>query len=98
MGKVDVPAFNRSVFAALKSGGLFVIIDHSAPDGSDLAATNTTHRIDAARVKADMAAAGFVFAGESDVLRNRADSRRDMVFKPSIRGKTDQFVYLFRKP
>jgi predicted methyltransferase len=98
MGPADVPAFNKAVFKALKSGGLYVIIDHSAPDGSGLAATNTTHRIDAAVVKADMAAAGFVFAGESNVLRNPADARDKLVFDTSIRGKTDQFVYLFRKP
>jgi predicted methyltransferase len=98
MGPADVPAFNRSVFDALKSGGLFVVVDHSAPAGSGLAATDTTHRIDAARVKADMAAAGFVFAGESNALRNPADTRDKVVFDPSIRGKTDQFVYLFRKP
>lgn len=98
MGPADVPAFNRKVFDALRSGGLYVVIDHSAPDGSDLAATNTTHRIDAARVKADMAKAGFVFAGASDALRNPADTREKGVFDPSIRGHTDQFVYLFRKP
>jgi len=98
MGPADVPAFNKAVFNALKPGGVFVIIDHSAPDGSGLAATNTTHRIDAARVKADMAAAGFLFVGESNALRNPADPRDKLVFDPSIRGKTDQFVYLFRKP
>jgi predicted methyltransferase len=98
MGPADVPAFNKAVYKSLKKGGLYVVIDHSAPDGSDLADTNTTHRIDAARVKKDMAAAGFVFAGESNVLRNPADPRDKLVFDPSIRGKTDQFVYLFRKP
>ncbi len=98
MGPADVPAFDRAVFKSLKPGGLFVVLDHSAPAGSGLASTNTTHRIDAARVKADMAATGFVFAGESNVLRNPADPRTDLVFKPSIRGHTDQFIYLFRKP
>jgi predicted methyltransferase len=98
MGPADVPAFNKAVYKALKSGGLYVIIDHSAPDGSGLADTDTTHRIDAAAVKKDMAAAGFVFAGESDLLRNPADARDKLVFDPSIRGHTDQFVYLFRKP
>ncbi len=98
MGPADVPAFNKAVFKALKPGGAYVIIDHSAPDGSGLAATNTTHRIDAAVVKKDMAAAGFVFVGESDVLRNPADARDKLVFDKAIRGHTDQFVYLFRKP
>lgn len=98
MGPADVPAFNKAVFNALKPGGLYMIIDHSAADGSGLAATNTTHRIDAAVVKKDMAAAGFEFSGESKLLRNPADPRDKLVFDPSIRGHTDQFIYLFRKP
>ena len=98
MGPADVPAFNKAVFTALKPGGLYVIIDHSAPDGSALAATNTTHRIDAAVVKKDMAAAGFSFVRESNLLRNPADPRDKLVFDPSIRGRTDQFIYLFKKP
>jgi predicted methyltransferase len=98
MAPADVPSFNKAVFKSLKKGGYFVIIDHSAPDGSGIADTNTTHRIDAAVVKKDLAAAGFVFVGESAALRNPADPRDKMVFDPSIRGKTDQFIYLFKKP
>jgi predicted methyltransferase len=98
MGPADVAGFNKAVFRALKPGGIYVVIDHSAPDGSELASTNTTHRIDAAVVKKDMAAAGFQFVGESPVLRNPADARDKVVFDPAIRGRTDQFVYIFRKP
>ena len=98
MGPADVPAFNKAVFKALKHGGRYVIMDHSAPDSSGLAATDTTHRIDAAVVKKDMAAAGFTFVGESDAARNPADDRSKLVFDPAVRGKTDQFIYLFRKP
>ena len=98
MGPADVPAFNKAVYAALKPGGRFVIIDHAAPDGSGLRDTDTTHRIDAAVVKSDLAAAGFRFVGESQVLRNPADDRTKLVFEPSVRGKTDQFVYVFERP
>lgn len=98
MGPVDVPAFNRAVYQALKPGGRFVIIDHAAPAGSKLASTNTTHRIDPDVVKADMAAAGFKFVSESDVLRNPADPHTLPVFDPSIRGHTDQFIYVFQRP
>ena len=98
MAPADVPTFDKAVFKALKKGGYFVVIDHSAPDGSGLTDTNTTHRIDAAVVKKDMAAAGFVFVGESGALRNPADPRDKLVFDPSIRGKTAQFIYLFKKP
>ena len=60
--------------------------------------TDTLHRIDPARVKADLLAAGFKFVGESDALRNPADPHDKIVFDPSIRGKTDQFVYVFERP
>ena len=98
MGPADVPAFNAAVFKALKPGGEFIVIDHAAPDGSGLADTDTTHRIDAAQVKKEVTAAGFVFAGESNLLRNPADPRTALVFDKSIRGHTDQFIYKFRKP
>ncbi|HWF01074.1 MAG TPA: methyltransferase [Caulobacteraceae bacterium] len=98
MGPADVPGFDRAVFKALKKGGLFVVIDHAAPAGSDLADTDTTHRIDEARVKRDMKAAGFSLAGSSDALRNPADPHTANVFDKAIRGHTDQFVLIFRKP
>jgi predicted methyltransferase len=98
MGPADITLFNKAVFNALKPGGEFVVLDHAAPDGSGLAATNTTHRIDAAAVKKEVTAAGFVFVGESKVLRNPADPRTALVFDKSIRGHTDQFIYKFRKP
>ncbi|HEU4652237.1 MAG TPA: methyltransferase [Croceibacterium sp.] len=98
MGPADVPAFNRAVYEALKPGGRFVIVDHSAPDGTGLRDVETLHRIDAAVVKADLAAAGFRFVGESDALRNPADDRTLLVFNPAVRGKTDQFVYVFERP
>ncbi len=98
MGPADVPAFNKAVFAALKPGGRFVVIDHTAPDGSKLAATDTTHRIDPGQVKADMKAAGFRFVGESKALRNPADPLTNLVFDKTIRGKTDQFIYVFQRP
>ena len=98
MGPADVPAFDRAVFAALKPGGVFVILDHAAAPGSGIAATETLHRIDPARVKADLKAAGFVFDGESTILANPADDHSQIVFAPGLRNHTDQFLYRFRKP
>jgi predicted methyltransferase len=48
-------------------------------------------------VVAEVTAAGFVFRGRSEVLRNPADPRTANVFDPSIRGRTDQFALKFRK-
>lgn len=98
MGPVDMAAFNKQVFDALKPGGSFVIIDHAAPAGSGAADTNTLHRIAPALVKTEVEAAGFVFAGSSDVLHNPADPLNIKVFDKAIRGHTDQFIYRFRKP
>jgi predicted methyltransferase len=95
---IDVVAFNRIVLQSLKPGGLYVVLDHSAPAGSGLADTKTLHRIDADVVKQEVTAAGFEFVGASDILANAADNRTAMVFDPSIRGKTDQFILKFRKP
>ncbi|HEV2682075.1 MAG TPA: methyltransferase [Rhodanobacter sp.] len=98
MGKVDPAVLNKQVFDALKPGGLWVIIDHVAPAGSGMADTDTLHRIDPAIVKQQVEAAGFVFDGESNVLRNPNDTHTIKVFDKSIRGHTDQFIYRFRKP
>lgn len=95
---IDVPALNRRMFAALKPGGVLVIIDHAAVDGSPIDVTSTLHRIDRAQVVADLAAAGFVLEEESQVLRNAEDNRTLRVFEGEIRGHTDQFVLRFRKP
>jgi predicted methyltransferase len=98
MGPADVAAFNKAVYAALKPGGVYVILDHAAAAGAPMTVTETIHRIDPALVKADMAKAGFKFDGESKVLANPDDDHNKMVFNPAIRGKTDQFLYKFRKP
>ena len=98
MGPADVPAFNRAVFAALKPGGVYVVLDHAAQAGSGLRDTEGLHRIDVATVKAEVTAAGFKLDGESAILANPADDHTKMVFNPALRGKTDQFLLRFRKP
>jgi predicted methyltransferase len=98
MGPADVPAFNRAVFAALKPGGVYVVLDHAAQAGSGLRDTESLHRIDPASVKAEVTAAGFKLDGESTILANPADDHAKIVFNPAIRGKTDQFLLRFRKP
>ncbi|HTT99878.1 MAG TPA: hypothetical protein VMF58_17645 [Rhizomicrobium sp.] len=94
----DLAVINKKVFDALKPGGAFIVLDHSAEKGSGLRDTETLHRIDEAAVKSEVEAAGFKLAGESNVLRNPADPRTAKVFDPSIRHKTDQFILIFRKP
>jgi predicted methyltransferase len=98
MGPADVPAFNKAVFAALKPGGVYVVLDHVAAAGSGISATDTLHRIEPARVKADVLAAGFKLDAESPILANAGDDHTKNVFDPAVRGHTDQFLYRFKKP
>lgn len=94
----QIAAINRSIFDALKPGGVLLVIDHHAADGAGATLANKLHRIDIATVKSELAAAGFVLEADSDLLRNPADPRTASVFDPAIQGKTDQFVLKFRKP
>jgi predicted methyltransferase len=98
MQPIDVAAFNRAVFRALKPGGVFFVIDHVAAAGSGLRDTATLHRIDPQTIRAEITAAGFVLEAESDQLRNAEDTHALSVFDPAIRYRTDQIVYRFRKP
>ena len=98
MGPADLAEFGKQVLAALKPGGVFVVIDHTARAGSGIEDTDTLHRIDPEVVKKEMTAAGFVFDASSDALHNPADPLTAKVFDASIRGHTDQFIYRFRKP
>lgn len=98
MGPVDIRAFNRAVFAALKPGGVYVVLDHVAAPGSPADVPDTLHRIEPSLVRRQVEAAGFVFDGESRILANPADPHTAGVFDASIRGRTDQFIFRFRKP
>jgi predicted methyltransferase len=94
----DLLAMNKAVLAALKPGGIYIVIDHAAEPGSGARDTSTLHRIDPALAKTELLAAGFEFVGESNALRNPADAHAVLNREPSVRGKTDQFAYKFRKP
>lgn len=98
MGPVDMAAFNKAVYAALKPGGLYVVLDHAAAPGSPANVTDTLHRIEPSTVRHEVEAAGFKFVSENKVLANPADPHTATVFDKSIRGHTDQFVYKFQKP
>ena len=97
--RTDVDAYNARLFAALKPGGVVIIIDHYGVPGMDSRAqADKTHRIDADVVKADMARAGFRFAGSVPILEMASDDPTKLVFDPSLRGKTNRFYYRFVKP
>jgi predicted methyltransferase len=96
---LDVPGLNKLLFSKVKPGGYFIVVDHRANAGAPVTETaDTLHRIDPAVVRKELEAAGFVFDGEIKVLDNPADDHTKLVFDPSVRGHTDQFVYRFKRP
>jgi predicted methyltransferase len=92
----DRAKINAAVYRALKPGGVYGIVDNSAPPGTDAKDTTTIHRIDEAYEIKDVEKAGFKLVATSNVLRNPNDDRTWLIFKH--RGKQDRFVLKFIKP
>ncbi len=88
---------DKAVYAALKPGGVFLVDDHVAAPGAGAGQASTLHRIEPAFARKEIEGSGLVFAGSTPVVANPADPHTAAVFDPSIRGRTDQFVFRFRK-
>ena len=95
---IDMMAFNKSVFAALKPGGTYIVIDHDAAADAPADVTSKLHRVRESTVEQEVVAAGFVLDSQSAILHNTTDKHDLAVFDEAIRGKTDQFILKFRKP
>ena len=99
--EVDREKMNRIVYGALKSKGLFGIVDHSARDGAGSTEVKTLHRIEEKVVRAEIEKAGFRLLAEGSFLKNPKDAR-DWSASPGAaaerRGTSDRFVLTFEKP
>jgi len=95
--KIDRDRFFSQIHRALKPGGILAVVEHSATPGTGNRAAQDLHRIDESFAKKDIESAGFIFDGESNVLRNPDDDRTKLVFDDRIRRKTNRFVYRFTK-
>lgn len=96
--RTDPDAVLRTLYAAMKPGGIVGVIDHRGGKGDIRVQADKLHRIDPDVVKGDFQRAGFQFAGESPHLRVATDDIRKSVFDPTVRNKTDRFVLKFVKP
>src|SRR4029434_3221179 len=96
--EVDRARVNRAVYAALRPGGVYAVVDHSAARGRGLKDVQTLHRIEEGVVRKEIQRAGFKLDAESNMLRNPAD-KRDWNASPSAaeerRGTSDRFVLRF---
>ena len=99
IGRMEPQAWLKLLHDAMKPGAVIGIIDHVAAAGGDTRQiVEKLHRIDPAIVRADFEKAGFVLEESSDLLRNPDDDHSLLVFDEKIRGKTDRFMFRFRKP
>jgi predicted methyltransferase len=97
IAKDDRIAMNKRVFAALKPGGSYGVVDHAAAPGAGDSVAKTLHRIEPALVVSEVTAAGFKLGKESDLLKNPDDPHTTNAVKEQ-RGKSDRFVLKFDKP
>ncbi|MDI1447524.1 SAM-dependent methyltransferase [Polyangium sp. 6x1] len=99
--KTDRDKMNKTIFQALRPGGVYGIVDHSAKAGSGTSEAQTTHRIEEKTLREEVERAGFKLAGEASFLRNEKDTR-DWNASPmkagELRGTSDRFVLKFVKP
>jgi len=90
-------AVNRSVFDALKPGGLYGIVDHTRrhmePGNSE-----NGRRVDPVLAIKEVIDAGFEFVDYSTLLRRPDDELRYEVGRRSVSGNSDRFTLLFRRP
>jgi len=88
---------NREVFGALKSGGLYGVVDHTRRH-MEATGNENRRRIDPVLVIKEMLDAGFEFVDFSDIHFRADDELEYEVGRRSVTGNTDRFTMLFRKP
>lgn len=88
---------NSAVFKALKSGGIYGVVDHTQRH-MEPANSENRRRIDPVVVIKELLDLGFEFVDYSD-LHFRADDELEYeVGRRSVSGNTDRFTLMFRKP
>jgi predicted methyltransferase len=99
--KTDRDKMNQAIFASLRRGGEYVVIDHSGRPGTGTSEVQSLHRIEEQTVLAEVEKAGFHLLAKSDFLRNPNDTR-DWSASPRTagekRGTSDRFALKFVKP
>jgi predicted methyltransferase len=95
---IDAAQFIDQIVTALKPGATLLIVDHQARPGSGKSDTQALHRIEESFAAADFRKHGLELVRTLDLLRNPDDDHSKNVFDPAIRGKTDRYVQLYRKP
>jgi predicted methyltransferase len=93
----DRATVNKSTFDALKSGGLYGIVDHTRRHNEPDTRANG-RRVDPVLVIKEVQASGFVLVDFSTLYYRPNDALALEVGNPEVNDKTDRIALLFRKP
>lgn len=88
---------NQAAFEALKPGGLYAVVDHTRRHNEPDTQENW-RRMDPVRMIMEIQAAGFELVDFSDLHYRPDDELRFEVGRKTVRGNSDRFTLLFRKP
>lgn len=90
-------AMNKAAFAALKSGGVYAVVDHTRRHMEEDNSENR-RRIDPVLAIHEIEAAGFEFSDFSDLHLKLDDELRYEVGRKTVTGNTDRWTIKFTKP
>jgi len=90
-------AMNKAAFDALKSGGVYAVVDHTRRHMEEDTPENR-RRIDPVLAIHEIEAAGFEFADFSDLHYRADDELRYEVGRKTVTGNTDRWTLKFVKP
>jgi predicted methyltransferase len=88
---------NEAVFQVLKPGGLYGVLDHTRRHNEPTTLENW-RRIDPVLAIKEIQAAGFRLVDYSNIHYTPDDGLRYDVARKSVKGNSDRFALLFRKP
>lgn len=93
----DRSDLNQAVFRALKSGGIYAVIDHTARHNEPETEGNR-RRFDPVKAIKEIESAGFDFVDYSSLHYRPADGLDLEVGHDAVTGKTDRWALKFVKP
>lgn len=88
---------NQAVFKVLKPGGLYGVLDHTRRHNEPTTLENW-RRIDPVLAIKEIQAAGFRLVDFSNIHYTPDDELRYEVGRKSVKGNSDRFALLFKKP
>lgn len=97
LGESGRAAMNSAIFATLKPGGLYGVVDHTARHMAE-DTMEMRRRLDPVLAIKEIQAAGFELVDYSTLHYRPDDELRYEVGRKSVTGNTDRFTLLFRKP